>query len=98
MPVRRILAVTHGVFEAVAEQQGAARGPARRAERLRSGGPNVASRVRDVRKISIARVVADAPGKQLAPARFREVSPPGFSMCHVDRLRSFPDPLCQRPL
>jgi len=41
----------------------------------------------------MCRVVADAPGKQLAPALFREVSAPGSSMCTVDRLRSIPDSL-----
>jgi hypothetical protein len=92
MSVRGILTVTNGALEAGAEQQGAARDPARRAERL-PAGPNVATAVRDVRRISMWRVVAHAPGKQLAPALFRKVSAPGSSMCDGDRLRSFPHSL-----
>ena len=70
-----ILTVTNGALEPGAEQQGAARDPARRAERLPAGS-NVATGVRGVRRISMSRVVAHAPGKQLAPALFRNVSHP----------------------
>ena len=93
MSVRRILTVTSGAFEAGAVQQGTARDPARRAEWLQFAGPHVPTAVRHVRRISMCRVVADASGKQLAPALFREVSAPGSSMCTVDRLRSMPDSL-----
>jgi len=75
-------------------QQGAARDPAWRAERLRPSGRERRDRVRVVRRISMARVVADAPGKQFGPALFGGVSPPGSSMCDVDRIRSIPDSLC----
>jgi hypothetical protein len=85
--------VTSGAFEAVAKQQGAAWDPARRAEWLQFAGRDVPTVVRHVRRISMRRVVADAPGKQLATALFREMSAPGCSMCTVDRLRSFPDSL-----
>jgi hypothetical protein len=97
MPAPRTPTVTKA-REVAPEQQGAVRDPARRAERLRSAGPFVATGSRDVRRINIGRVVADAPGKRLAPAVFREVSPPGSSMCDVDRLRSIPDSLCRLAL
>jgi len=75
MSVPRILTVTK-TLEVAAEQQGAVRDPALRAKRLRSAGPFVATGVPDVRRISIGRVVADAPGKRLPPALFHDVSPP----------------------
>ena len=95
MSVRRILAITNGVLEAAAEQRGAARDPARRAERLRSAGPNVVSVVRDVPRVSMARVVADAPGKQLARALLREVSAPDFPTASGRSSIPFADAFCK---
>jgi len=92
MPVRHIVTVSNASALA-AGQQGPARDPARRAERLRFAGSNVATRTPVVPKISRRGVVADASGKPLASEPFREVSPPGSSIFDVDRLRSIPDSL-----
>ncbi len=78
---------------APAEQRGAGRDLAERAKQLR---PDVTRAVEVLG--TVGRALAGGPGREVARARFREVSLSDSYMCSADFFSSFPHSLYRRAL